>query len=447
MLEESFIKHFEGIIDPRQEGKVAHPLMSIFFIAVAAYLANCEKWDTVVFWAESNIDWLKKYINLPNGIPSESTFYRVFRQVNSKEFERRFIGWTVDIASKHNSRSIALDGKTLRGAKEGSGESSLFHIVSAWASDCGLTLGFYKTDTKSNEITAIPELLKLLSIEGDVISIDAIGTQTKIAKQIIKGNHADYVLNLKSNQPSMYNDAVLFFTGIDNECAMETNKQTVQTDNSTGGTDDFNKITDVSADVKSIAKLIIKGFQGENPIAELRVDFKDFKCPPVFFEYNPLFKMTRDVGHGRIEFRYYFLVNDVSWLSRHDEWEGLKSVGMVISSITNKKTGDKSIFCRFYLSSLDDIDKFASSVRNHWGIEAHHYILDVTFSEDRNLTHTEFGPENIALVRRAARNILKVEIDDYKNKNPKKRLSYDTLRYKISLDTGYLEKVMIDNLL
>ena len=99
------------------------------------------------------------------------------------------------------------------------------------------------------------------------------------------------------------------------------------------------------------------------------------------------------------------------WLSRHDEWAGLKSVGMVISSTTNKKTGDKSIDCRFYISSLDEIEKFASSARNHWGIESSHYTLDVTFSEDKSHIHTENGPENLALVRRAARNILKVEID------------------------------------
>jgi len=436
MLRESFLQYFAGITDPRQEGKVGHPLMSIFFIAVAAYIANCEKWDTVVFWAERNIGWLKKFIDLPCGIPSESTFYRVFRTVNPKEFERRFIGWTLDITAKHNSRSIAIDGKTLCGAKAGDGDSSLFHIVSAWASDCGLTLGFLKTDVKSNEITAIPELLKLLSVEGDVITIDAMGAQTKIAGQIVHGNKADYILNLKNNQPTMYNDAVLFFTGVDNEC-----KKVVD-----GQKDSENTHADVSIDVKSSVELIIKCFSSKNVECEMLKSFKDYMSPPVFFEHDYLFKKTSNTGHGRIEQRYFYLVPDVHWISRYNEWASLKSVGMVITLATKKRTGEKSTDCRFYLSSLDDIDKFASGVRNHWGIEASHYILDVTFSEDKNAAHTENGPENIALVRRAARNILKVEIDDFKMQHPKKKLSYDTLRYKTSLNINYLEKVMIGNL-
>ena len=438
MLKESFLQHFASITDPRQEGKVGHPLMSIFFIAVAAYIANCEKWDTVIFWAEQNIEWLIKYIALPYGIPSESTFYRVFRLVNPKEFERRFIGWTFDIAARHNSRCVAIDGKTLCGAKAGNGESSLFHIVSAWASDSGLTLGFLKTEKKSNEITTIPELLKLLSIEGDVVSVDAMGAQTKIAKQIIEKNKADYVLALKSNQPSMYNDSVLFFTGVDSECKKEADAGSDNSDVTS---------TDVSINVKSAAELIIQCFASKDPNTKMSESFNGLTTSPAFFEYDYLFKKTSDNGHGRIEHRYYFLVPDVSWLSRHDEWAGLNSVGMVISSTTNKKTGVKSIDCRFYLSSLDNIDKFAASVRKHWGIELSHYTLDVTFSEDQCLIHTENGPENVAIIRRVARNLLKVEIDDFKEKYPKKKLSYDTLRYKTSLDMNYLEKVMIGNLL
>ena len=432
MLTETFWHHFEGITDPRQEGKVAHPLISIFFIAVAAYIAKCEKWENVVLWANHNIDWLKKYVDLPFGIPSESTFYRVFRIVNPKEFERRFMAWTVDLSERHNSRTIALDGKTLRGAKEGEGERSPFHIVSAWASDSGLTLGFLNTDAKSNEITAMPELLKLLSIEGDIVTIDAMGTQTKIAEQIFEENKADYVLNLKGNQQSMYDDAVLFFTGVDNECSREKPS-------------DVDAITDVSASVKSSAEQIAKYLSSNSPLAVVQTSFGEFSSLPVFLDYDYQFKKTSDIGHGRIEQRYYVLVGDVSWLSRHDEWAGLKSVGMVISSVTTKKTGDKSISCRFYLSTLDDIDKFASSVRSHWGCEAAHYTLDVTFSEDKCHVHTENGPENIAVIRRIARNLLTAEIEEFKKNNPKKRLSYDSLRFKTSLDINCLEKVMIGN--
>ena len=444
MLRESFLQHFESITDPRQEGKIGHPLMSIFFITIAAFIAGYEVWESVVMWAEHNIEWLKRYIDLPFGIPSESTFYRVFRIIDPKEFERRFIGWTLDIAKRNNDRSVAIDGKTLCGAKEGSGERSLFHIVSAWASDSGLTLGFLKTDVKSNEITTIPELLKLLSIEGDVVTIDAMGTQTKIAKQIVLENKADYVLNLKTNQPSMYNDTVLFFTGVDNECTKEAGMVSV---NAGKSTDIDITSTDISINVKSSAELIIQCFSGTNPDDKMANIFNDLNTSPAFFEYNYQFKKTVDNGHGRIERRYYFLVPDVSWLSRYNEWADLKSVGMVICSTTNKKSGEKTIYCRFYLTSLDNIDKFASSVRNHWGIESSHYILDVVFSEDRDLTHTDNGPENIALVRRLVRNLLKIEIDEFKKTHPKKKLSYDGLRCKAALDINCLEKIMINNLL
>ena len=434
MLRESFLQHFAGIADQRQEGKVCHPLMSIFFIAVASYIAFCDDWEVAIMWAENNIDWLKQFVDLPYGIPSESTFYRVFRAVNPKEFERRFVGWTQQLASWHNSRTVAIDGKTLCGAKENPGEKSPFHIVSAWASDNNLTLGFLRTDAKSNEITAIPELLKLLSIEGDVVTIDAMGAQTEIAKQIVKGNHADYVLSLKRNQPSMYKDTVLFFTDVD----FETTAQ------NTTGSDDDDTISPRSDDIKAAAGHIYEHFSSKN--TQERPLPNGNNQLPVFADYDYQFLKTKDLGHGRIENRLYFLVPDVSWLGRHDEWVGLKSVGMVISSVVTKKTGEKSMDCRFFISSLDDINIFAKSVRNHWGCESTHYVLDVTFSEDKNRTFMENSALNAAMLRRVALNFLKVERETIKKNNSKKKISYKSLRYKAGINISFLEKIMIGNL-
>lgn len=427
MLKESFLQHFASIPDQRQEGKVEHPLMTIFFIVVASYIAYCDDWDMTIIWAKKNIDWLKQYVDLPFGIPSKSTLDRVFRLVNPKEFERRFIGWTRELASWHNRRTIAVDGKTLCGAKENPGEKSPFHIVSAWASDNNLTLGFLRTDAKSNEITAIPELLKILSIEDTVVTIDAMGSQTEIAKQIVDENHADYVLSLKRNQPSMYNDTVLFFTDVN---LKTTEDPKINSDDTISVPND---------DIKAAAERIYKHFIND--------DAKTLSNDqlPVFAEYGYQFSMTKDLGHGRIEHRLYFLVPDISWLSRKDEWAGLKSVGMIISSVTEKKTGKKSIDCRFYISSLDDVNIFANSVRDHWGCESTHYVLDVTFSEDKNRTYKENGALNKAMLRRIALNFLKVEKNLFKKDNPKKNISYNSLRYNAGIDVSFLEKVMIGN--
>ena len=436
MLKESFLQHFASITDHRQEGKIRHPLMSIFFIAVASYIALCDEWDMTVEWAQKNVDWLKHFVDLPFGIPSRSTFYLVFRTVDPVEFERRFIGWTQEIAAWHNNGSVAIDGKTLCGAKESAGEKSPFHIVSAWASNNNLTIGYLRTDAKSNEITAIPELLNLLSIEGDVVTIDAMGCQTEIARQIVEENHADYIFSLKKNQPSMFNDTVLFFTDVD----LQTKAADLKID---GETVNDVTISDTDNNVKSSVERIYTRFTNSTVPVQTAPNSNDGM--PVFVDYDYQFLKTKDLGHGRIENRLYFLVNDVSWLSRYDEWANLKSVGMVISSTVIKKTGQKSIDCRFFISSVDNVNKFAECVRKHWGCESTHYVLDVTFSEDKKRSHKDNGALNNAAFRRIALNLLKTEKELFLRDHPKKTISYNTLRYKASLDVQYLEKIMVGN--
>ncbi|MCX7923863.1 MAG: ISAs1 family transposase [Clostridia bacterium] len=244
-----------------------------------------------------------------------------------------------------------------------------------------LFLGQVKTDEKSNEITAIPELLDLLYIKGNIISIDAMGTQKKIAEKIYKEKEADYVLALKKNHETLHDEVERYF-----QYALE-------------------------------------------------VQFKDM-------EYQSM--RTVEKGHGRMEVREYYLTTDISWLEPRKDWAGLKSIGMVISRCTrgNVKTTDT----RYFIASINGITEFSNTVRQHWGIESCHWTLDVTFKEDASRIRKENEPENAALLRKMALNILKIDtqMDKAKDIRP---YSYNAKRYKAAVNNSFLEKVMIDNIL
>jgi predicted transposase YbfD/YdcC len=365
----------------RQQGKVLHKLLDILFIAVAGFIAGADDWELVIMFAESRIEWFKKYLELPNGIPSVHTFRRVFRMIDSKQFEKCFIRWVKEISRRSKGDIVAIDGKTARGAIEADQDKSPIHIVSAWTSQNNLFLGQVKTDEKSNEITAIPELLDLLFLRGSIVTIDAMGTQKSIAAKIVNEKEADYVLSLKKNHENLYKDVADYFQFAKDET------------------------------------------------------FKDI-------EYQ--FIRTVDKGHGRIETREYYLISDVSWLEDLKEWAGLKAIGMVVSN--RKENGKESVDTRYYLSSVTDGNKFAEAVREHWGIESMHWLLDVTFKEDKSRIRKENEPENAALLRKMALNILKIDTQKDKANNVRPH-SYNAKRYKASLNVDYLEKVMIDNVL
>ena len=261
-----FFNYFGIIRDTRQQAKVRHLLIDILFISVAATIANASDWEEVEIFAKKREEWFGRFLELPNGIPSHDTFERVFRWIDPKQFEKCFVHWVREIAELADRTVVAIDGKTMRGAFDSDDKKSPIHIVSAWASENGLVLGQVKTNVKSNEITAIPELLDLIFVKNCIVTIDAMGTQTKIVEKIIE-KEADYVLALKGNQPNLHKDVVDFF-----EDAEKTK----------------------------------------------------------FDEINVKSCTTTDKGHGRIETRKYYLVNDINWLSMKDQWKGLKSIGMAI---------------------------------------------------------------------------------------------------------------------
>jgi len=368
-----FIDSFDGVKDFRQEHKVKHSLIDIIFIAVIGTVANANTWSEIEAFAEIKEEWLKKYIALANGVPSHDTFQRVFEQLDSKSFNKAFIEWTNKISDNTQGRIIAIDGKTLRGSCDG--KEKPIHLVNAWVDENNLILGQIKTDSKSNEITAIPELLDLLFLKESIVTIDAMGTQKNIAEKIIK-KKGDYVLALKGNQGLFHEEVIKYM-----EDALEN-------------------------------------------------DFKGIEVSK---------KTTKEKGHGRIEKREYFQTNDIDWFSEKDKWKNLKSIGMVRRTVTNK---DKvSVETSYYISSLEvpvegECDLFAKAVRNHWGVESCHWMLDVVFREDESTVRKNNGAENLSMLRKIAMNILKKE-------NPGcKKMSKNMKRFRAAMDDKLLDEIV-----
>jgi len=346
MVSNTFTESFQNIIDFRQQGKVLHKLIDILFIAVVATIANADNWTEVEAFAETKEEWFKKYIKLENGIPSHDTFERVFENLDSEAFNKAFIGWTRGIANNSEGRIIAVDGKTSRRSHDG--EKDAIHIVNAWVDENDLILGQLKTFKKSNEITAIPELLDLLFIKGSIITIDAMGTQKKIAEKIVE-KEADYVLALKGNHGTFSNEVKKYF-----EDALES-------------------------------------------------EFKDIK-------YSK--KLTLEKGHGRIEKREYFQTDDIDWFEEKHLWKKLTSIGMVRRTIEIKgKTTIETFYYISSLKTPEDgeCNLFAKAVRKHWGVESCHWILDVVFKEDNSRVRKNNGAVNQSMLKKIALNILKQE--------------------------------------
>lgn len=307
----TFTESFKNIIDFRQPWKIKHNLIEIIFIAVVATIAGADKWIDVADFAEDKNEFLKQYISLENGAPSHDTFERIFENLDNEAFNKSFISWTNTLTNNSKGRIIAIDGKTSRRSHDNEIEKKAIHIVNAWVDENDLILGQLKTEEKSNEITAIPELLDLLFIKDSIITIDSMGTQKKIAKKIIE-KEADYVLALKGNHKTFSNEVKEYF-----QDAM---------------TNDFKNI-DVSK------------------------------------------KVTHEQGHGRIEKREYYQTNDINWFTEKSLWEKLTSIGMVKRTVTIKdKTTVEAFYYISSLTTPEEgeCDLFAKAVRNHWGVESCH---------------------------------------------------------------------------
>ncbi len=367
------LEHFRALEDPRVEYLVEHRLLDIIGLTICAVICGADTWVDIELYGQAKEAWLKSFLALPNGIPSHDTIARLFAALNPDTLQSCFLSWVRSVAHLSAGEIIAIDGKTLRHSYDSGGDKGAIHMVSAWASQNRLVLGQVKVDDKSNEITAIPELLKVLDLHGCIVTIDAMGTQTEIAQQIIDQG-GDYVLSLKGNQGNIHEDVAQLFEWT------------------------------------------------------RKIDFKD-----VAHEYC----QTLDGGHGRIEIRRHWLLEEVAPLIDANRWPGLQRVGLVESE--RRLDGQPpSIEQRYYLLSLDGgVDRFAHAVRSHWGIENQvHWVLDVAFNEDASRIRKDHAPENLALIRHIALNLLRQ--DTSTNAGIKAK------RLKAGWDNDYLSGLFIN---
>ncbi|MDM8546741.1 ISAs1 family transposase [Candidatus Venteria ishoeyi] len=366
----SISEHFKDLPDPRKPGMILHKLLDIITIAVCGIICGANDWVGVETFGKSKQQWLSGFLELPNGIPSHDTFNNVLNSLSATKLQECFAAWMQSLVQLLDGEIVAIDGKCLRHSYDRKSGKAAIHMVSAWANSNRVVLGQVKADEKSNEITAIPELLKLLDIKGCIVTIDAAGCQKTIARDIIV-READYVLALKGNQGTLHEDVKDYF-----EWALA----------------------------------------------------KNFKS--IVHSYHE----TIDGGHGRIETRRYWTIDDIEWLDNREKWAGLTSIGMVES---HREIGDKvTTERRFYITSLSsDAQRFGRAVRAHWGIEnSLHWSLDVTFNEDYSRIRKDNGPENFAVLRHIALSLLKQD-SSHKTGIANKRL-------KAALDQDYLYKIL-----
>jgi predicted transposase YbfD/YdcC len=341
----SLFDSLQQIPDPRVERTKRHLLVDILVIAICASICGAESWEEIAEFGRAKQEWFSRFLELPHGIASHDTFRRVFLLLKAEEFERTFLEW-VRIAVQLSAGAVVnIDGKELCGTHS-RGSTEGLRIVSAWAAEQSVVLGQVRTQEKSNEITAIPELLAVLELSGAIVTIDAMGCQKAIATQISE-QEADYVLALKGNHGNLHQEIKDYFYWADRQKAGEIE----------------------------------------------------------FDEYRAIEK-----GHGRIEERRVVVTQDIDWVTEKDEWQGLRSIVMVESMREIIGGGRSTQRRYFISSLAANATQIGAAVRGHWAIENQlHWSLDVSFGEDACRTRTGEAAENLAVVRHIGLNLLKQE--------------------------------------
>ena len=356
---ERLVEMFEEIVDVRDSSGKRHCLTHILVMNVCGILQKRMDFEYIYDYAKVHEKWFDKKLNLWNGIPSVKTFRNVFRLIPAEQFLEIFLKWINCIVSEQSGKQIIIDGKAIRGATEKCIYGNIPYIVSAYLADTGISIGQVKENDKSNEITAIPELLEILDIDGCIITIDAIGTQTEIMDTIIKKG-GNFVLPVKMNNKGANKDTIDFFND-----SIEK---------------DFN----------------------EKVKTKKKVDNLEYMN-----SYKEKFEVyvTRENTHGREEERIYIKSNNINWL-KDKKWKHIKCV---IMAINNTTVHDNSI--RYYFSSVDlPIEELARIIRKHWQIENNlHWVLDMYFYEDLSRNRKDNSMENLSILKKMCYNIIKMD--------------------------------------
>lgn len=352
---DEFAACFTDLEDPRDDN-ARHNLLEMLMIALCTMLCGGEDCSDMALFGRSKEQFLRQFLHLRHGIPSHDTFSRLFRLLDPVKFHGCFLRFMEQFAETTKG-VVAIDGKTLRHSFDRAAGTSALHLISAWAADQRLVLGQLAVEGKSNEITAVPKLLDMLSLKGTIVTVDALNCQRDIARQIVDQS-GDYVLALKGNQGTMHADVSLFL-------------------------DDPQLCPDSSHTVV-------------------------------------------DGDHGRIETRTSLVSTDIAWLQEQHEWPGLAAIGKVIRTreIGTKITTETAYYL---LSTPLSAERFSEVARSHWGIEnSLHWVLDVTMNEDDTRNRKDHGAENLALLRRLALNLARLEPSKGSMKAKLKRAGWDS---------------------
>lgn len=365
----SIMVHFGELPDPRREHLRRHRLLDILTIAIGAVICNADTWEDVELWGLANEEWLKTFLELPGGIPSHDTFNRVFRLLDPDTFQDCMANWMAALQVDKGLKIIALDGKTLRGSFDKASCQSALHLVSAWAVENHISLGQVAVNDKSNEITAIPELLKIIDVSGALVTIDAMGCQKEIATAI-RDKDGDFILALKDNQPTLATAVTERF-----QQGIETN------------------------------------FAG--------LDYEIFE--------------STEKSHGRFEQRTYEVLRGVKDLPGQADWTDLNALVCVtrISTCHGKTTSDVRYFITSYEGRAELFARairghWTIETTLHW-------TLDVTFHEDASRLRKDHGPRNLGLLRRIAISLLKNENSKKRSIRRKRLLAGWDLDYLLTI--------------
>jgi len=365
---------FGRLQEMRQEKKIIHKLLDIVILTIIGVMCGCTDWEEIAEFSRARLEALREYLDLRNGIPSHDTFRRVMGLVDPQALERCYWAWVQTILPSVAADVINVDGKTVRG----SGKPGLkpIHLVSAWSFRAGITLAQLKTAEKSNEITAIPELLDMLNLAGCTITADAMACQTEITRKVIEKG-GDYVIACKENQPALYQEIRDYFLYAD-----------------------------------------------QNP----KEDLQYTRC------------VRKEKSHGRLESRTYELIEDCAMLHRFHDFVGAASIGRVRSRVQLRdgtiRTDERYYLTS--LRGAGAVDRFAHAARNHWGIEnSCHWVLDVTFGEDACRTRDEIAAQNLTVARKLALALAKRVPDAVVEKYSHNQAKYTSLKKRLFLAQLY----------